>query len=252
MLNALKALLLPPLGFIVLGLVGLVLRRWHPRSGLALVGASLVLLYVVSTPQFAASALGSLEPTFVDPVGQAGAQAIVLLGGGSVGYAPEYGTDSVNALSLIRARYAAKLQRATDKPLLVTGGTSSEKFRPEAQQMLTVLRDEFGVPVKWVEDRAADTLGNALESRRLLAPEGIDTIYLVTHSWHMRRAQLAFEHVGFRVIPAPTGFIRAQNDDGFEFLTLLDFLPRASSLLNSYYFFHEVIGYLAYWVRIRL
>ena len=52
-------------------------------------------------------------------------------------------------------------------------------------------------------------------------------IYLVTHAWHMPRAQLAFEHAGFSVIPAPTGYTTR-----FE-LTVLDFLPDADALCRQ-------------------
>jgi uncharacterized SAM-binding protein YcdF (DUF218 family) len=61
----------------------------------------------------------------------------------------------------------------------------------------------------------------------------------------MPRARLAFEHAGFTVIPAPTGFSRGESFD----LKVIDVLPRASALVNSYYFWHEVLGYLAYRLR---
>jgi uncharacterized SAM-binding protein YcdF (DUF218 family) len=102
--------------------------------------------------------------------------------------------------------------------------------------------------VRWSEERSVDTFTNAQESRRILAAHGIRTIYLVTHAWHMPRARLAFEHAGFEVIPAATAFTRPQPTEP----KLIDFLPRASALMQSYYFWHEVLGYLAYSVRMRL
>jgi uncharacterized SAM-binding protein YcdF (DUF218 family) len=117
----------------------------------------------------------------------------------------------------------------------------------EAQQMRTVLEEEMKVPVRWAEERSVDTYTNALESHRILAPLGIRTIYLVTHAWHIPRARLAFERAGFEVIPAPTEFNALDLSD----LVLLDFLPRASALVKSYYFFHEVLGYVAYSLRSR-
>ncbi|MGH8664442.1 MAG: YdcF family protein, partial [Burkholderiales bacterium] len=114
--------------------------------------------------------------------------------------------------------------------------------------MRAVLVDEMNVPVRWTEERSVDTFTNAVESYRILAPLGITTVYLVTHAWHMPRARLAFAHAGFTVIPAPTAFSQTEPIDP----SLLDFLPRASALMNSYYFWHEVLGYLAYSVRVRL
>ncbi len=247
-LSVVKALTLPPLSLFALGLTGLVLRRRHAWLGNFLAGVAFVLLYVVSTPLFSGWALGSLEPEYVDPTLRSDGQAIVLIAGGASGFAPEYGADTVSTLTLVRVRYAASIQRKTGKPLLVSGGSMSADTSAEADQMAPILTDEFRVPVRWKETSSRDTLANALESHRILAPQGIKTVYLVTHAWHMPRARLAFEHAGFDVIPAPTGFARGGEDAP----TVLDFLPRASSLLNSYYFFHEVIGYMAYTLRIRL
>ncbi len=78
---------------------------------------------------------------------------------------------------------------------------------------------------------------------RDLLKSTVQQIYLVTHAWHMPRAKLAFEHAGFIVIPAPTGYIRS-----FE-LTVLDFLPDADALADSSRFVREIIGIA--WYRLR-
>jgi uncharacterized SAM-binding protein YcdF (DUF218 family) len=131
------------------------------------------------------------------------------------------------------------------KPILVSGGSVTGLTSPEARLMSAILTKEFHVPVRWVEDRSRDTLGNAVESARILKPLGIRTVYLVTHAWHIRRARLAFESVGFEVVAAPTEF-RREEEVGIQ-----DYLPRASALLDSYYFFHEALGYLWYQLRIK-
>ena len=46
--------------------------------------------------------------------------------------------------------------------------------------------------VRWQEDRSADTWETAEFSAALLRPAGISRVYLVTQSWHMRRAMLAY------------------------------------------------------------
>jgi uncharacterized SAM-binding protein YcdF (DUF218 family) len=242
----LETLLLPPAALIVLGFVGIALLRHRRRLASVLITSSLSLLYLVSTPLFADWALGLLSPPYSDPREQTTAQAIVLLGGGTFGLAPEYGGDTVNHRSLARLRYAARLHRLTGKPILASGGSVSGETTAEARQMQAILTHELHVPVRWIEDRSRDTLGNALETRRILAPSGITTIYLVTHAWHIPRAKLAFEHAGFAVIPAPIEF------SSLEDLGIRDFVPRASALHNSYYFFHEVFGYLWYIVKTRI
>jgi uncharacterized SAM-binding protein YcdF (DUF218 family) len=247
MLALIKTVLLPPFNLLLLGIAGAVLHRRAPRLGYALMALALGLLYVVSTPLFATWSLSLLEQPYADPLTRGDGQAIVALAGGTFSQAPEYGADVVSHLTMARIRYAARLQQRANKPLLVSGGSVHGDAVSEAQQMRTVLEEEMKVPVRWAEERSVDTYTNALESHRILAPLGIRTIYLVTHAWHIPRARLAFERAGFEVIPAPTEF----NALDLSNLVLLDFLPRASALVKSYYFFHEVLGYVAYSLRSR-
>ena len=248
MLALIKTLILPPANLLLVGMAALALRRRYPRGSDGTAAVAMALLYLISTPIVSSLCLSLLEEPYADPLDRPEAQAIVVLGGGTEGWAPEYGTDVVNSRTMARIRYAAKLQRASGKPLLVSGGSVRGDTLAEAQQMRALLVDDMNVPVRWTEERSVDTYTNAVESYRILAPLGLTTVYLVTHAWHMPRARLAFAHAGFTVIPAPTAFSQPEPIDP----TLLDFLPRASALMNSYYFWHEVLGYLAYSVRIRL
>jgi len=100
--------------------------------------------------------------------------------------------------------------------------------------------------VVWVEEGSRNTFENAQLSAALLKPAGIERIYLVTHAWHMRRARIAFEHAGFTVIPAPTGFATR-----FK-LTVVDFLPDARALHDSGVFFREGVGIGWYYLRIAI
>jgi len=159
----------------------------------------------------------------VDPIIQP-ADAIVVLGGGTYFNAPEYGgIDTVGDGSLLRLRYAARLQRETGKPILVTGGKPLGNASSEAQQMKAVLEKEFNVPVQWAEDASDNTLENARYSYQLLQKTGIKRIYLVTHAWHMPRSAMAFQAAGFEVIPAPTAFTTRFRTD------LLSFVPDAKA-----------------------
>ena len=109
--------------------------------------------------------------------------------------------------------------------------------------MRQVLQQDFHVPAVWVEEGSRNTFENALQSGALLKPAGIQRIYLVTHAWHMRRARIAFEHAGFTVIAAPTGFATRYK------LTVLDFLPDARALHDSGVFFREGAGIVWYTLR---
>jgi uncharacterized SAM-binding protein YcdF (DUF218 family) len=233
-----NAFLLPPLNLLVLSGVGIFLLTRRPRLGRNLIIVAWILLYVLSTPIVARTLIQTLET--VPPL-QPGAYtadevgAIVVLAGGVYDDAPEYGGDSASPDALARVRYAARLQRATGKPILVTGGGPRSR-NAESLVLKDALENDFFVPVRWVEDQSENTWQNARLSYAILQPQGITTVYLVTQAWHMSRAVTAFERAGFRVIPAPTGFTTAYQ------LSLLDFLPRGSALGKSFVALHEWMG----------
>jgi len=241
------AALLMPLGIVLIVLLVALVMAWRwPLLAWRPILLAIVMLYALSTQFVADGLLYLLEPAARDPTADQSGQAIVVLGGGTYFNAPEYGSDTVKARALARLRYAARLQRALGKPVLVSGGSPEGSLIAEAQVMRQALQQDFQVPVQWVEQASRNTLENARLSYRLLKPAGIERVYLVTHASHMPRARLAFERAGFAVIPAPTGYTTR-----FE-ITVLDFVPRADALDDSSTFFHEVFGIVWYYVRILL
>jgi uncharacterized SAM-binding protein YcdF (DUF218 family) len=164
----------------------------------------------------------------------------VVLGGGTYFNAVEYGGDTVSRYSLERIRYAAHLYQLTGTSILVTGGAPLGNASSEAEQMKSVLENEFRTPVKWVERSSNNTHENAYKSYEILKKDGITHIMLITHAWHMPRAMREFERAGFQVTPAPTAFTTRYRTDG------LAYLPTASALQQSRIFIHEVIGMLWY------
>ena len=62
------------------------------------------------------------------------------------------------------------------------------------------LEMDFEVPVRWLEEKVATTMGNARRSARLLQRDGIDSVYLMTHRWHMRRALYVFKKIGLKFV----------------------------------------------------
>jgi uncharacterized SAM-binding protein YcdF (DUF218 family) len=212
--------------------------------GVLLIALSLALLYALSTRFLADQLLHALETPALDPMAAVPADAIVVLGAGTYHGAPEDHMDTVTAHGLVRLRYAARLHRSTGKPILVSGGSPEGAPRSEAAHMAATLKDDFGVPVKWIEERSRTTLENARYSSALLSRAGITTVYLVTHAWHMPRAVLAFRSSGFTVIPAATGYATRLRR------TVLDFVPDAQALADSSRWFHEIVGIA--WYRIQL
>ena len=239
--------LLAPLGIVLVILLVAALVAWRrPLAAWRPVALALIVLYPLSTHFVADQLLWWLEPAPRDPAADRSGQAIVVLGGGTYFSAPEYGGDTVKAQVLARLRYAAHLHRALDKPVLASGGAPEGNSVPEAQLMRHVLQQDFRITVQWIEEGSRNTFENAQLSASLLKPAGIQRIYLVTHAWHMRRARLAFEHAGFNVIPAPTGYATR-----FK-LTALDFLPDARALYDSGLFFREATGIGWYYLRIAI
>ena len=162
--NLVSAFLLPPLNLILLGALGVLLLKHHPRLGRFLLASTLVLLYLISTPFISETLLQKLETESVIDSTDTGAGAIVVLGGGTYFNAVEYGGDTVNRYSLERIRYAARLYQLTGKPILVTGGAPLGNISSEAEQMKAVLENEFRVPVNWVESASNNTHENAYKS----------------------------------------------------------------------------------------
>lgn len=243
--QAVTAILVPPGSVLLLSALGAVLTlRGRRGPGIALLVFSWLALYALSTPIVAQALIATLEPPPLDPRTARDADAIVVLGGGSYPQAPEYGVDTVSEATLVRLRYAARLHRALDKPVLVAGGAPAGSALTEAEQMRQALQLDFHAPVRWAEAGSNNTLENARLSFRLLAPDGLKRVYLVTDAWHMPRARLAFERAGFEVVAAPTGYLTHGPR------TLLDFLPSARALHYSRHFVHEVIG--IGWYHLRL
>ncbi|HXV12465.1 MAG TPA: YdcF family protein [Burkholderiales bacterium] len=244
MTNAIVSLLLPPGIVLLILLLALILAWRRPLAAWKPVLLGFLLLYVLSMPFMGRTLLHVLEPAFVNPVADPSGQAIVVLGGGTYFSAPEYGGDTVKPRILERLRYAAHLNRALQKPILVTGGAPEGNAIPEARLMRDVMQRDFQVPVQWTEETSNNTLENARASFLILNAAGVRRIYLVTHAWHMPRAKLAFTSMGFTVVPAATGYATRFS------LTALDFLPSANALVDSSRFFHEAFGLAWYYARI--
>jgi len=251
--TVISALLLPPLSLILLCLLGLCLRRRWPRSGLAVSVTAMLLLILLSTYPGAMLVVAPLEKMNAplatgkpDMVDTAGAEAIVVLGSSRISAAPEYaGRDIPTAIALQRLHYAAYLQRQTHLPLLVSGGQPDGSAISEAAIMARVLRQDFAVPVQWLEQQSNNTAENAQYSARLLQQAGIKRVLLVTDALHMQRAKTAFQHAGLTVTPAPTIFLSAVHP------TIADYLPRSAWLQRSSYALHEWLGIAWYHLRYR-
>ena len=245
-----RGLILPPANLFLVIAIGLVLSRWRPRAGRIVAGTGFALLAFLSTTGGAGLLVAPLERLTAPLLApeRAGAQAIVVLAAGRVRRAPEYDNrDIPDTTALARLRYAAHLQRETGLPILVSGGNGGvDKGNPggsEADSMAAALREDFGVPVRWLEGRSGDTADNAAFSAAILRADGVKRILLVTDAMHMPRASAVFERAGLDVVSAPTMFY------GHQPLSVQAWVPSAEGIRRSWYATYEWIGLV--WYRVR-
>ncbi len=231
-----KALVLPPTGPMLVALVGLLVLRRAPRLGRALVWTGALTLVLLCLPIVAGILARPFDMQPLDLADAKRAQAIVVLGGGTRRAAPEYGGDTLGRRTLERVRYGARVARETGLPVLVTGGVLPDVQSSEAALMRDALEREYGVTVRWAEDRSRNTRENARLSAPLLKADGVTTAVLVAHAIDMPRARAEFAAAGIEVIPAPTGLAaRAPIQIG-------DFAPSAPALQASHDAVYEILA----------
>jgi uncharacterized SAM-binding protein YcdF (DUF218 family) len=226
-----RNLILPPGGLLILALIGLLLSARRPRLGGTLVVIGVVSLFLCSLP-IVGESLQHLAERYppLDPARPVNAQAVVILGGGAVRIAPEYGGPAAAFETLERLNYGAFVARRRSLPVLVSGSAL------EARAMQATLARDFGITARWVENRSGDTFENANFSARLLRPDHVSRIILVTSSTHEWRAVHEFVSAGFQVTPAPVGTL--QPDER----VLSRFVPNIEGLTQSYLGTYELIG----------
>ena len=140
-------LILPPAGPLLLAAVGVFLINRRPRLARACLILALGSIWLLSTPAVS-DALTDLAESYpaLDLRNAAGAQAIVILGGGGQrAFAPEYDGPAAGPLLLERLSYGAYLARKTGLPILVTG------FKVEAAAMRATLSRNFEIDPRWVD-----------------------------------------------------------------------------------------------------
>jgi uncharacterized SAM-binding protein YcdF (DUF218 family) len=243
--SLLVALLVPPANLVLVCLVGIVLGLHRSRAGRILTILGVCGLFILAMPISGALLFASLEkglplnPSRADPPG-----AIVVLTGDEGhgdGLVPEI--PSVGPLSLERLRATAVLRRRVGLPILITGGSLHPGEEPLAAILSRSLDQDFGVKTRWLETGSHTTWQSAENTAALLRGEGITSIYLVTHGWHMRRSLLAFSRFGIQATAAPVRMGRP-----IRWLPS-DLIPTTSGWQTSYYGLHEWIGCAYYALR---
>ncbi|MEO7952966.1 MAG: YdcF family protein [Polaromonas sp.] len=240
----LTGLLMPPAGLLLAALLGMLLAWRKHRGGLALTTIALALLWLLSCEGMAVwlarTALPQFAPASAARLKAGRVQAIVVLGGGLLPDAPEYGQAQPGDRTAARLRYGIWLARQSGLPIAFSGGTGwaagSLPAASEASVAARMALQDYGVKLRWTEGQSRDTAGNA----RLLAPmlqhDGVQRIALVTDAWHLPRAVAAFERSGLTVSPAPTAFVLPRDR------TALQWLPSPQGLQASHNVLRECLA----------
>jgi uncharacterized SAM-binding protein YcdF (DUF218 family) len=210
--------------------------------GLAISTLSVALLWIISchgtavwlartsVPQFAPLNLATLKASK--------AQAIVVLGGGMLPEAPEYGEAQPGGHTLARLRYGLWLHKQSGIPVAFTGGngwgTAGDYKESEAEVTARAALTDYGVTLRWLEGQSRDTSENARFLAPMLKRDGVQHILLVTDAWHMPRSVVAFERAGLTVTAAPIGYLLSTQNDWLEWLPSASGLPASQQVLREW------------------
>ncbi len=249
------ALLLPPVPWLVLMLVGAWFMRRRRGLGWTLLLTSMAGMWLCSTAVVAEFAerqmISRIEVLDEGRVAELQRQvragrrvAIVVLGGGRHLWAPEFQRASLTQQSMIRLHYGVWLARQTGAPLMFSGGVGhgARDGPGEADIAARVAEREYQKPLRWIEGESRDTKENAVRSVALLTREGIAEVVVVTHGWHMPRALAMFEWasarqgVALKVTAAPMGLGRGDS------LPLLRWLPSTEGISLMRAVLREFVG----------
>ena len=201
-------------------------------------------LWLVSCPAVAVwlslHLLPQVKAIQVSDLKQQNVQAIVVLGGGAEAFTHEYDGPNLTPASMSRLLYGLHLAQSAHLPMAFTGGNgwgSQDKQAPEAEVADAVLARLHAPALRWQENQSRDTRENAQMTATMLQKEGITHIALVTHAWHMPRSVRNFENVGFKVLPAPMGYIQTYAQP------VLQWIPSGEALKDSCAVLKEWLGW---------
>jgi uncharacterized SAM-binding protein YcdF (DUF218 family) len=194
------------------------LARWGRRW----VAAVVIFYAALSSPAgagfLARSLIGGYRPlTSADDA--RGAQAVVVLGGGSINVrAAGRQISSITVDAGLRVLEAARLLDMLKGSVVIASGGITERddaAAPESAALQRALID-LGVPADRIllESQSKTTRDEVLIVKQMLAERGLTNFVLVTSPLHMRRSMLAFEQQGLHPIPSPSQLVPDRRSAG--------------------------------------
>ncbi len=257
--------LIYPAGLIMLLLLFGLLFCKSAAAKNRLIGLVLFIVFVGGNKLPGAYLIRKLEQAYPVYSGDEKADAIVVLGGGTVTKSDPRPMVEVNGAG-DRIIYAVSLFRQGAADRILLGGSyipwrdgevpAGDGLSSPASEMAVLMSDMFGVPddAMIVQDRSVNTYEEAVEDAKILKELGLSRILLVSSATHMRRAVPLFEKQGLEVIPAPTDF--SYSDQEWENLLRFDrmtawsfFIPTLGGLETLQNAMKEYIGYFVYHLR---
>jgi uncharacterized SAM-binding protein YcdF (DUF218 family) len=246
----LKALLLPPMPWLLMLLAVLIFWRRSWARRLLLITLLLIFALHSGAVNYALRyPLESRHPPLLDPRKAGPYDAIVVLTSSMVPASGMIPFSTIDESMFRRLEEAWRLYRIEPKPIIVSGG-HVDPFTP-AQDENRIARDyliRWGVPKSEVigEDLSRDTFENAVEVEKLLKKNGWKRYLLVTSAIHMPRSLLVFSPLAPEPVPAPGDFSLSE----FE-LTPLDVFPNEQVARKIFIAIHEYLGLANYYLRLQ-
>jgi uncharacterized SAM-binding protein YcdF (DUF218 family) len=217
-------------------------------------GGAFLALYLGGNGWVAKGLARSLEWRYLPPGETPHAQAIVILGGDERAAQYPRQTPEIGEAG-DREIYAAHLYHQDAAPFILFSGGSIEWLSADTSpwESAAYLLEMLGVPHSAMrfETGSLNTYESAVACWKMLEPDGIRRIILVTSAAHMHRALGVFVRQGFEVIPAPTDYTVTQADwEGALHASLpaklITLLPSASNLNITTRTLKEYIGLFIY------
>ncbi|KEQ04386.1 YdcF family protein [Pseudorhizobium pelagicum] len=240
------------LAFLLSALGALVAFAGWRRIGATLSGLAAALLFVVLYTTAGGVALQVLEARFARPAEEpARISCIIVLGGALENEV----TTSRGGIELNQAgeRFLETLRLAIRHPdarIVVSGGDGSMTGDYEGEAAASErLFTAFGVsPERLVKENASrTTYENSLQTKDVLAREGLTDCVLVTSAFHMPRSMALFRKAGIPVTPWPVDY----RTSGILRLGV-DFSQPTSNAQITSTAVREWIGLVAYYLTGRI
>lgn len=221
-------------------------HRWIRRLALS----ALLAVWLLSIPVTADIMMGTLEAWYPQPEPAALPRfdAIVVLGGGVWTKGTLRPAHELVDLTMQRTACAADLFLQGVAPKLLLSGGDARIFGRGPTESVEMKRwaQRLGVPEAAIllEERSRTTYENAVYTKQIL---GDASVLLVTSASHLPRATALFRKQGLQVTPYPCGYrVQHRPADGWDDLTVFDFIPDNRSLDKTTDAVAEIAGFVLY------